>query len=122
MSPRRLVPSPSSRPPAATADDERSTVRRRASATMPAVRPSVQPGADDRSVRVEGKVQRALELLAPAAPNDSRLRLVRLAALRRDEVLLDGLLAELEVEPAGPHREPPAAVGAPGSKPARRGS
>lgn len=73
--------------------DERSWVR---------VRASVSPAPGHKSdpnfsldQRLEKKLALAQALLARLEPNDARSRLLHIALLRRDESLLDGILAEL---------------------------
>jgi len=45
--------------------------------------------------RMEFKIIAAKDLLAKLEPRDARARLLHIAVLRRDEALLDGILAEL---------------------------
>jgi hypothetical protein len=45
--------------------------------------------------RLESKLAEAAALLARLEPQDARARLLHIAMLRRDEALLDGILAEL---------------------------
>lgn len=45
--------------------------------------------------RMESKLNAATALLAKLEPQDARARLLHIAVLRRDESLLDGILAEL---------------------------
>jgi len=49
--------------------------------------------------RMESKLIAATALLAKLEPQDSRARLLNIAVLRRDESLLDGILAELATPP-----------------------
>jgi hypothetical protein len=49
-----------------------------------------------RGVRVDEKVRQAQALLDTLGPSDPRGRLIRVAIIRRDETLLDGLLAEAQ--------------------------
>lgn len=61
--------------------------------------------AQERSVRLLAKVGEAEALLEQLPPTDTRAALLRVAVLRRDEVLIDGLLAELSRHaPAPPPR------------------
>jgi hypothetical protein len=53
--------------------------------------------------RLESKLAEAASLLARLEPQDARARLLHIAMLRRDEALLDGILAELAM-PARPAR------------------
>lgn len=54
--------------------------------------------------RMEYKIIAAKELLAKLEPQDARARLLQIAVLRRDEALLDGILAELATAPTSPRR------------------
>ena len=54
--------------------------------------------------RMEYKIIAAKELLAKLEPQDARARLLHIAVLRRDESLLDGILAELAAAPSAPRR------------------
>jgi len=47
--------------------------------------------------RLESKLAEAAALLAKLEPQDARARLLHMAVLRRDEALLDGILAELSM-------------------------
>lgn len=49
--------------------------------------------------RLESKLATAAALLARLEPQDARARLLHIAMLRRDESLLDGILAELSSPP-----------------------
>ena len=53
---------------------------------------------------MEYKIIAAKELLAKLEPQDARARLLHIAVLRRDESLLDGILAELAAAPSAPRR------------------
>ena len=53
--------------------------------------------------RLERKLADARALLARLEPQDARARLLQIAMLRRDEALLDGILAELSLPPRRPH-------------------
>src|SRR5450432_2881741 len=91
---RRDPSTPSLRPPSA---DEESRVRERASASE---RP--RRGSDPSlslNQRLESKVITAKALLAKLEPQDARARLLHIALMRRDESLLDGILAELATPP-----------------------
>ena len=56
-----------------------------------------QPGtADERVSRIDQKIRIAKILLEDMPPDAPRARLLRVAIVRRDEVLLDGILDELE--------------------------
>ncbi|HET7541406.1 MAG TPA: hypothetical protein VFK05_16130 [Polyangiaceae bacterium] len=73
--------------------DEGSTVRQRTPASPPVNRRSEPDLALDQ--RLEGKLAEAAALLAKLEPQDARARLLHIAMLRRDQPLLDGILAEL---------------------------
>jgi hypothetical protein len=62
--------------------------KRSHSSTRPAV-----PGSLDE--RIEHKVRLASALMRDLPITDSRVRLLHIAIMRRDEALLDGVLAEL---------------------------
>ncbi len=49
--------------------------------------------------RMESKLIAATALLSKLEPQDARARLLNIAVLRRDESLLDGILAELATPP-----------------------
>ena len=59
-------------------------------------RAAAAPHLRGRAGRIEQKVRIAMLLLEHLPAGDSRARLLRVAAIRRDEVLLDGLLTELQ--------------------------
>lgn len=63
-----------------------------AASTNPPI-PSVFPPT--KSQRLLGKLERARQHLQLLPPGDRRIRLLRAAMVRRDEVLLDALLDEL---------------------------
>ncbi|MEO8903982.1 MAG: hypothetical protein ABI488_16750, partial [Polyangiaceae bacterium] len=69
----------------------------------PATRKSAPPFS--LAERLETKLAEAAALLAKLEPQDARSRLLHIAMLRRDEALLDGILAELAL-PAQPPRPP----------------
>jgi hypothetical protein len=48
---------------------------------------------------LELKISRAQTVLAQLAPNDPRARLLQVAVLRRDEILLEALLHRLDSAP-----------------------
>ena len=66
---------------------EAAPMRRSHSSTRPVV-----GSLDDR---IEQKVRLALALMQNLPPTDTRVRLLNIAIMRRDEALLDGVLAEL---------------------------
>ena len=49
--------------------------------------------------RLVSKLAEAAALLAKLEPQDARSRLLQIAMLRKDEALLDGILAELALPP-----------------------
>lgn len=67
--------------------------RRRSSARSPV------PGS--RDARIEQKLRMASALMNDLPSSDARVRLLHVAILRRDEALLDGVLAELNKLPSG---------------------
>jgi len=73
--------------------DEGSTVRERVPVSRPVSRKSDPNLSLDQ--RLESKLGEAAALLAKLEPQDARARLLHIAMLRRDETLLDGILAEL---------------------------
>jgi hypothetical protein len=77
--------------------DEGSSIRERASVAQPASRKSDPHLSLDQ--RLESKLAEAAALLAKLEPQDARARLLHIATLRRDEALLDGILAELSLSP-----------------------
>jgi hypothetical protein len=77
--------------------DEGSSVRERAAVSQPASRKSDPNLSLDQ--RLECKLTDAAALLAKLEPQDARARLLHIAMLRRDETLLDGILAELALPP-----------------------
>jgi hypothetical protein len=82
--------------------DDQSSVRERtpvpSSATSVAPPP---PGAQPTTprARLEQKLVLARSVLAKLPGTDDRARLLHIAVLRRDESLLDGVLASLGVDP-----------------------
>ena len=90
------------RPFSATLGDEGSSIRERTP-------PSVSPGRrSDPNLsldqRLLSKLSEAAAMLAKLAPHDARARLLHIAMLRKDEPLLDGILAELALPPRTPRR------------------
>lgn len=69
----------------------------RAGAATPAKRShsSTRPASGSRDDRIEQKVRLALALTHNLPSTDMRVRLLNIAIVRRDESLLDGVLAEL---------------------------
>jgi hypothetical protein len=93
--------SPSSPDLKAPLEDEGSTIRSRdAVAESPrqerrshsSTRPATPGSLDDR---IEQKLRIAQALLQNLPSSDSRVRLLNIAIMRRDEALLDGVLSEL---------------------------
>jgi hypothetical protein len=78
------------RPPQDSAPVLRSTppARRTQSSTRP-----IAPGSLDD--RIEQKLRLATNLMRDLPLSDTRVRLLHIAMMRRDEALLDGVLAEL---------------------------
>jgi hypothetical protein len=73
--------------------DEHSSVRDN---RTPSRRVSSPELGTPRELRMESKVVRAEALLAALPPADPRCRLLQIALLRKDEALLEGILATLE--------------------------
>lgn len=68
----------------------------------PSVRPaSVRPASGSLDDRLEKKMLQAGELLRNLPSTDGRVRLIYAAVMRRDETLLDAILAELNKPRAG---------------------
>jgi hypothetical protein len=76
--------------------DEGSTVRERTPSQHPSRKSDPNLSLDQRLV---SKLAEATELLSKLEPQDARARLLHIAVLRRDEALLDGILAELALPP-----------------------
>lgn len=91
------------------AGDETSAVRFGGACRQEPVRPPSGVIAIERSARVAAKIARAQQILQDPRFDGPRARLLRVAVLRRDEVLLDGLLAELVADErsARPSRRSP---------------
>jgi DNA-binding TFAR19-related protein (PDSD5 family) len=85
------------RPFSTPLSDEGSTVRERAPASQRPSRKSDPNLSLDQ--RLESKLAEAAALLAKLEPQDARSRLLHIAMLRKDEALLDGILAELALPP-----------------------
>ena len=84
-----------SRPPLPSVNDE-SSVRDR----TPSAPPTSSAGA--ARARLEAKLKTGRALLAQLSASDDRARLLHQAIVRRDESLLDGVLAALGVKPSVP--------------------
>jgi hypothetical protein len=78
--------------------DEESSVRERERRSERPRRESVPHCSLDQ--RMESKLIAAKALLAKLEPQDARAHLLHIAVLRRDESLLDGILAELATPPS----------------------
>jgi hypothetical protein len=79
--------------------DEDSSVRERSGASIsqpPSRKSDPNFTLDERLV---SKLAEAAAMLARLEPQDARARLLHIAMLRRDEALLDGILAELALPP-----------------------
>ncbi len=84
---RPRVPSePELTPPPSAANRAQSAPPSRRDSTLPLT----------RDERIEQKLREAERRLSGQGANDSRLRLLQAAALRRDEALLDAILASLD--------------------------
>jgi hypothetical protein len=77
--------------------DEGSSVRERAPSSQRPSRTSDPNLSLDQ--RLVSKLAEAAARLAKLEPQDARARLLHIAMLRRDESLLDGILAELALPP-----------------------
>lgn len=60
---------------------------------------SARPAAGSLDDRLDKKLQLATELTKELGSTDARVRLLHVAVMRRDEALLDGVLAELNKAP-----------------------
>ncbi|HEY3257092.1 MAG TPA: hypothetical protein VGJ91_24210 [Polyangiaceae bacterium] len=83
-------------------NDEGSSVRERA-ATLPHPTRKSDPNLS-LDQRLVSKLAEAAALLAKLEPQDARARLLHIAMLRKDEALLDGILAELAASPRSARR------------------
>ena len=77
--------------------DEPSSIRERATASPQPSRKSDPNLSLDQ--RLHSKLREAAALLAKLEPEDARAHLLHMAMLRKDEALLDGILAELSLPP-----------------------
>jgi hypothetical protein len=91
--------------------DSESTVRERvspasqpAAAPVPSAAPSMSSGSSHD--RLEAKLRAARTVLAGLSASDDRARLLHVAIMRRDEALLEGVLAALGA-PTVPSVPPP---------------
>jgi hypothetical protein len=88
-----------SRPPMPSTN-EASSVRERSPSAPPAASPSAPPvsaSAGATRERLEAKLRTARTLLGTLPATDDRARLLHIAIQRRDESLLDGVLASLNL-------------------------
>jgi len=79
--------------------EDGSRVRERAASVPPRPASSLPPGSTSAGAprdRLEQKLRRGRTLLATLPAGDDRARLLHVAIMRRDESLLDGILASLE--------------------------
>lgn len=98
---------PSSTDLGAPRDDEASSVRPRQESapelktgvTSKRSHSATRPAAGSLDERLEQKMRIAGELMKDLPPTDGRVRLLYVAIMRRDEALLDGVLAELNKAP-----------------------
>jgi hypothetical protein len=95
---------PSDPPDRDGAPDEESTAVRARPQPVPPKRRRFQSGvwqsaSADRTDRMENKLRAARALLESLPANHPRARLLRIAIVRRDEVVLDGILLALGVPP-----------------------
>lgn len=85
--------------------DDESAVRERAASTPPVrSRPPSSPSLSAGATRdrLEQKLRRGRTVLASLPPGDDRARLLSVAIMRRDEALLDGVLASLGIKDSSP--------------------
>jgi hypothetical protein len=78
---------------------QESTTEVRASGASKRSPSGPRPAAGSLDDRLEKKLQLATELTKELLPGDARVRLLHVAVMRRDEALLDGVLAELNKAP-----------------------
>lgn len=62
---------------------------------------ATRPASGSLDDRLEKKMRLAGDLMRDLPSTDSRVRLLYVAIMRRDEALLDGVLAELNKSPVG---------------------
>jgi hypothetical protein len=84
-----------SRPPMPSTSEGSSVRERSPSGPAPSSRP-VSPSASDTRERLEAKLRAARAVLATLPATDDRARLLHTAIVRRDESLLEGVLASIE--------------------------
>jgi hypothetical protein len=84
--------------------DEGSSIRERGERGEPEKRSERPRRRSDPQLclnqRLDNKLIAAMALLSKLEPQDARARLLHIAVLRRDESLLDGILAELATAPS----------------------
>jgi hypothetical protein len=78
-----------------SSEDPRETA---APATEPPPSEELDPSTRARTLRVNAKIEQARAVIAKLDPEGLRARLLRIAMVRRDEVLLTGILRSLQVE------------------------
>jgi hypothetical protein len=107
-----MTPPAKHRAPQPSTPDSESSVRERvtpvsqpAVAPIPAAAPPVSSSGSSRD-RLEAKMRAARTVLAALPASDDRARLLHIAIMRRDESLLEGVLAALGV-PTVPSVPPP---------------
>jgi hypothetical protein len=89
--------------------DDGSAVRERSVSPPAKATPSRSPSSPSLSAgairdRLEQKLRRGRAVLANLPPGDDRARLLHVAIMRRDESLLDGVLASLGLKDSTPPR------------------
>jgi hypothetical protein len=95
MTSARKTPTETAHSPALS--DEESSVREQPKRSVSPRRQS--DPSFSLAQRMESKLIAATALLGKLEPQDARARLLHIAVLRRDESLLDGILAELATPP-----------------------
>jgi hypothetical protein len=96
---KAMAPPARHRPTTPSTPDDESAVRERSTPT--ASPPSSPHSAAATRDRLEAKLRTARNVLAKLPATDDRARLLHVAIMRRDEALLDGVLAALGVTPEG---------------------
>lgn len=94
-----MSPPASYRPPAPSTPDGDSAVRERAEPSVPPPGAAPSISASATRDRLESKLRTGRAVLAGLPAADDRARLLHVAIMRRDEALLDGVLAALGVAP-----------------------
>jgi hypothetical protein len=112
MSESRKTPSPAAASSIARTPEEQSRIRARQDSDVRGAgsgeyaaqrpeesqRPGVSESISERTARIDTKLSIAKLLLERLPPLDARARLLGSAILRRDEVLIDAVLAEMTDE------------------------